>query len=47
MKLIKYKFIIDPDVLVRYNIDMSVQLGYYVGAYLNDPNGWSKYGYFF
>lgn len=47
MKLIKYKFLIDADVLSHYNIDMPVQIGYYVGAYLNDPEGWSKHGYFF
>jgi hypothetical protein len=47
MKLIKYKFLIDADVLSTYTIDIPVQIGYYVGAYLNDPDGWSKHGYFF
>jgi hypothetical protein len=47
MKLIQYKFLVDPDVVAKYKIDMPVQIGYYVGAYLNNPEGWSKYGYFF
>jgi len=47
MKLIRYKFLIDSDVVSKYKIDIPVQIGYYVGAYLNDPEGWSKHGYFF
>ena len=47
MKLIRYKFSIDSDVLHDYTIRVPSQIGYYVGAYLNDPHGWSKHGYFF
>jgi hypothetical protein len=47
MKHIRYKFLIDSDVIKHYNINIPVQIGYYVGAYLNDPNGWAKHGYFF
>ncbi len=43
----KFKFTIDDDVIKRYNIRVPVQVGYYVGIYLNDPKGWSKHGYFF
>ena len=47
MKHIRYKFTIDADVLKEYSIRLPVQIGYYVGIYLNDPHGWSKHGYFF
>jgi len=47
MKLIRYKFVIDSDVIKDYNIHIPVQIGYYIGIYLNDPDGWSKHGYFF
>jgi len=47
MKLIQYKFVIDPDVIKEYNIHIPIQIGYYIGIYLNDPDGWSKHGYFF
>jgi len=47
MKLIQYKVIIDPDVIKEYNIHIPIQIGYYIGIYLNDPDGWSKHGYFF
>jgi hypothetical protein len=47
MRLIKYKFTIDSDVIKEHSISIPVQIGYYVGAYLNDPDGWSKHGYFF
>lgn len=47
MRHIRYKFSIDPDVMKEHSIQLPVQVGYYVGAYLNDPNGWSKHGYFF
>ena len=47
MKLIRYKLTIDPDVIKEHRIRIPVQIGYYVGAYLNDPDGWSKHGYFF
>lgn len=44
---IRFKFTIDTDVLKSYNIRIPVQIAYEVGIYLNDPDGWSKYGYFF
>ena len=47
MKIIRYKVVIDPDVIKEYNIRIPVQIGYYIGMYLNDPDGWSKHGYFF
>jgi len=47
MKHIRYKFIVDADVIKGYKVDIPVQIGYYVGAYLNDPDGWAKHGYFF
>ena len=47
MKHIQYRFSIDEDVIKHYGIRIPVQIGYYVGAYLNDPDGWAKKGYFF
>jgi len=47
MKHIRYKFLIDDDVIHHYGIRIPVQVGYSVGIYLNDPNGWAKHGYFF
>jgi hypothetical protein len=47
MKIIKYKVTVDLDVIKEYNIYIPVQIGYYIGIYLNDPDGWSKHGYFF
>jgi hypothetical protein len=47
MKLVKFKFTIDDDVIKHHNIRVPVQVEYYIGIYLNDPEGWSKYGYFF
>lgn len=47
MKLIRFKFTIDPDVVKTYNIRLPAQIEFYVGIYLNDPNGWAKHGYFF
>ena len=47
MKHIKYRFIVDPDVIQDYNVRIPVQIGYYIGTYLNDPDGWSKHGYSF
>lgn len=44
MKHIRYKFLIDPDVKGVKNPTL---LSYQVGIYLNDPDGWSKHGYFF
>lgn len=47
MKLLRFKCIIDPDVISHFSIRVPVQIEYYIGIYLNDPNGWSKHGYFF
>lgn len=47
MKLIRFKFSIDEDVLKEYKIRVPVQTAYAIGLYLNDPDGWSKHGYFF
>jgi len=43
MKLVRFKFLIDKDV----SAPSHAQLEFYVTAYLNDPDGWSKHGYFF
>lgn len=43
----RYKFTIDEDVLKEYNIRVPVQIGYDIAIYLNDPDGWAKYGHFF
>jgi hypothetical protein len=47
MKHIRYKFVVDPDVIAEHSIKIPVQVGYLVGAYLNHPDGWARYGYFF
>jgi hypothetical protein len=47
MKHIRYKFLIDNDVLMRYKIREPTTINYQIGIYLNDPDGWSKYKYFF
>ena len=47
MKLIRYKFQIDEDVLIHHAIRNPVPIAYAVGIYLNDPDGWPKHGYFF
>lgn len=47
MKLIRYKVVIDLDVIREHSIRIPVQIGYYIGMYLNDPDGWSTHGYFF
>jgi Protein of unknown function (DUF3152) len=47
MKLVRFKFSIDSDVLKEHKIRIPVQIAYEVGVYLNDPNGWSKHGYSF
>ena len=49
MKTITYKVSIDADVKLKYklhNVDER-QFDFYVMAYLNSPDGWSQYGYFF
>jgi hypothetical protein len=49
MKLIKFTTIIDTDILSKYNLRNTDerQFDFYVMAYLNSPDGWSQYGYFF
>ena len=47
MKHIRYKFSIDDDVMKEYSIRVPTQIGFFVMAYLNHPDGWSKHGYFF
>jgi len=47
MKHIKYKFVIDPDVIKKYKIMNIHVIDFDVRIYLNFPDGWAKYGYFF
>lgn len=47
MKHIRFKFRIDEDVRKEYEIRLPSQVEFYVATYLNDPDGWAKYGYFF
>lgn len=42
---IRYKFLIDNDVKLKYKIRNTIKNQ--VAIYLNDPEGWSKYKYFF
>ena len=37
----------DEDVRKEYDIRLPSQVEFYVATYLNDPEGWAKYGYFF
>jgi len=46
-KHLRVKITIDDDVQRNYSVRVPVQLEFYIGAYLNDPNGWSTRGYFF
>ena len=46
-KYIKYKFIVDDDVKQKYTLLSTNAIEFQVMAYLNDPDGWSKHGYFF
>jgi hypothetical protein len=46
-KHIKYKFIVDDDVKQKYTILSTSAIEFQLMAYLNDPEGWSKHGYFF
>jgi len=46
MRRIKVKVVVDPDVEKKYSIALG-QIEFYVVTYLNDPDGWSKKGYFF
>ena len=47
MKVIKVKVITDDDVIQKYSIVNPSQIEFFIIAYLNDPDGWSKKGYFF
>jgi len=47
MKHIRFKFQIDSDVFQLFSIREPALIGYYVSAYLNDPDGWAKRGYYF
>jgi hypothetical protein len=46
-KHIKYRFKVDEDVAKEYDVRVPVQIGFEVMCHLNDPEGWSKHGYFF
>jgi len=46
MRRIKVKVVVDSDVEKKYSIPLG-QIEFYVVTYLNDPDGWSKKGYFF
>lgn len=43
----KVKVVVDADVVKRYQIRNPSQVSAYIIIYLNDPEGWSKHGYFF
>lgn len=47
MKNIRFRVIVDEDVRKHYEIRNPVLIEYAIGTYLNDPQGWSKHGYFF
>lgn len=47
MKTIKVVITPDEDVIYKYSIRNPAQIEFFVTAYLNDPDGWSKKGYFF
>ena len=46
MGIVKVKVVVDSDVQKQYSIPPG-QFEFYVVTYLNDPDGWSKKGYFF
>ena len=46
MVTVKVKVVVDPDVQKYYHVPPA-QIEFYVVTYLNDPDGWSKKGYFF
>lgn len=46
-KNIRVKVSVDPDVQKKYSIRIPSQVEFYIVGYLNDPDGWSKKGYFF
>ena len=43
----KVRVVVDSDVAKKYSIRNPSQVEFYVVTYLNDPDGWSKFGYFF
>jgi hypothetical protein len=47
MKTIKVVITTDEDVIEKYSIRNPAQIEFYVVIYLNDPDGWSRKGYFF
>ena len=47
MKTIKVVITTDEDVIQKYSIRNPAQIEFYVVIYLNDPDGWSRKGYFF
>jgi hypothetical protein len=47
MKYFPYNFSIDDDVIKHYKIKQPALIAFYVSAYLNDPEGWTKHGYRF
>ena len=49
MKLLKVSIKVDEDVKTKYNLHnvFERQFDFYVIAYLNSPDGWSQYGYYF
>jgi len=47
MKTINVVITPDNDVVQKYSIRNPAQIEFFVAAYLNDPHGWSKKGYFF
>ena len=44
---VKVKITTDEDVIRKYSIINPAQIEFYIAIYLNDPEGWSKKGYFF
>ena len=47
LKRIKVKVVVDPDAQSQYSITHPAQIEFYIMAYLSDPDGWRKKGYFF
>ena len=49
MTIVTYHVTVDPDVIEKYNIYNTGerQIDFYIMVYLNSPDGWSQYGYFF
>jgi len=49
MTVITYHVSIDRDVIQEYKLYNAGerQIDFYIMAYLNSPDGWSQYGYFF